>query len=359
MKIGRLLCCVAFFLSYNISIAQLNDTFEKGTIILNNGDKTEGYIKTEDLSKLSSEICFKLALTDLKCVSYTASQIKSFYTENGKIFDLLTLLINNNSNEINVFANLILKGKASLYKSVYESEEFFIIANNNTLYVLQNDQLVLWETEKRKYNYRGYLNIATEGFTNTDKNIEFNENKFIEIISGYNASKGFESEKVTYKEKNITYINANAGGGFKTHATEFYFQGMYRTYYPKISRSTSLNIGLSYFNYWHSEPYGRGTIEYTQTLTSIPLQLQQNLLNKDFRPYLFAGFNLSYMKIVENENNTSTDNGLIKKIGVGLLYGGGMEFDIYKSLMLKCEYRNEIFRHLLLFGIGYNFLIKN
>lgn len=359
MKMGRLLCCVAFFLSYNISIAQLNDTYEKGTIFLSNGDKTEGYIKTEDLSKLSSEICFKPALTDLKCFSYTTSQIKSFYTENGKIFDLLTILINNNSKEITVFANLILQGKASLYKSVHESQEFFIIANNNTLYVLQNDKLELWETEKRKYNYRGYLNIATEGFTNTDKNIEFNEKKFIEIISGYNTSKGFKSEKVMYKEKKITYINANAGVGFKTHATEFYFQGMYRMYYPKISRSTSINAGLSYYNYSYSESYGRGTIEYTQTLTSVPIQFQQNLLNKNFRPYLFAGFDLSYLKVVENENNPLIDKDFIKKIGVGLLYGGGLELDIYKNLMLKCEYRNEIFRHLLLFGIGYNFLIKS
>ena len=84
------------------------------------------------------------------------------------------------------------------------------------------------------------------------------------------------------------------------------------------------------------------------------MSLQQNLLNKNFRPYLFGGFNVGYLKVVE-DGVPVLPNGLQNNFGIGLLYGAGIEVDIYKRFMLKCEYRNELYPHLILFGIGYNF----
>lgn len=355
MKKIKVLFYIAICFSINLSFSQLKDTFEKGSILLNNDTKIDGYIKIDELSKLSSEICFKLLKTDEKCENYNSSEIKSFNTENGKYFDVLTLKINNNKKEITVFANLILKGTTSLYKSVFDEKDFYIITRNNINYVLQNDELVSGETEIRQYKYRGILNIATEGQTSTMGSFEFNENNFIKIVSEYNSSKGYESKIVTYNEKKINYIIVNIGGGLKKNETEFFLQAMYRIYYPKISRSTSLNIGLNYLNYQYSELYNNKSYKITQTLTTIPIQIQQNFLNKNFRPYLFAGFDLNHLKIVDYNNNSILKNGLQNNFGIGLLYGAGLELDIYKGLMVKCEYRNEIFTHLFLIGIGYNF----
>ena len=60
MTINRIfLCLIACFL-FNNAKAQLKDIFEKGIIITKEDVKIDGYIKTNDLSHLSSEICFKL-----------------------------------------------------------------------------------------------------------------------------------------------------------------------------------------------------------------------------------------------------------------------------------------------------------
>jgi len=239
---------VCFFCHY--AKAQLSDSFEKGTIITCEGVKIDGYIKTNDLSHLSSEICFKLAEKDVKYIKYNTTQIQSFQTATGKIFDLLAMQINEDSMGIKVFANLILKGETSLYKTIFKSKIFYIVVREDKNYVLQDDELIFGETEIRKYNYQGVLNFATEGFlTKKYSKIAFKEKDFTKIISEYNTSKGYKSKEETYDEKNIHYTIVNIGGGGKKDESEFFLQAMYRLYYPKISRSTSLNFGLNYFNY--------------------------------------------------------------------------------------------------------------
>ena len=353
---NRFFLCLIVCFSFNIAKAQLKDTFEKGIIITNENVKMDGYIKTNDLSHLSTEISFKLTEEDVKYINYNTTQIKSFQTETGKIFDLLAIKINNNSKEIAVFASLILKGQTSLYKTIYKSTTFYIVVTKDENYVLQNDEIITGETNIKKYNYEGVLNIATEGFlVNNYQKIAFNELDFIKIISEFNTSKGYKSNKVTYDEKNIHYYLVSIGGGVKKDESEIFFQAMYRVYFPKISRSTSLNLGLNYFNYQFSESSYGTTSLYKKSLISIPFQFQQNILNKNIRPYIFAGFSLSYLKSIDDKNNSLIEDGFQKNFGIGFLYGAGLEIDIYKRFMLKSEIRNEIYNHLILFGIGYNF----
>lgn len=151
----------------------------------------------------------------------------------------------------------------------------------------------------------------------------------------------------------------SAGGMIKTRdENEYYIQAVYRTYFPKLSRSTSINIGLNYFRHRYSEmnasfPYDK--INYTSNLISLPLQVQQNILNKNIRPYFFAGVNASILKIVDENGNSQIQKGFQKSFGVGILYGAGIEVDIYKGLMVKSEYRYENYSHLILLGIGYIF----
>jgi len=243
-----------------------------------------------------------------------------------------------------------------LYKTIYKSTTFYIVVTKDENYVLQNDEIITGETNIKKYNYEGVLNIATEGFlVNNYQKIAFNELDFIKIISEFNTSKGYKSNKVTYDEKNIHYYLVSIGGGVKKDESEIFFQAMYRVYFPKISRSTSLNLGLNYFNYQFSESSYGTTSLYKKSLISIPFQFQQNILNKNIRPYIFAGFSLSYLKSIDDKNNSLIEDGFQKNFGIGFLYGAGLEIDIYKRFMLKSEIRNEIYNHLILFGIGYNF----
>jgi len=341
------------FFSTLISNAQLKEKFERGWIINNIGVKIEGYIRTGDLSELSSDVCFKQDLEEKDCQNYNNTQIKSFHIGNKDTFDLLNLKMDNNQNEINIFANLILKGeKLSLYKSIYNSDKFYILYKEDKYFVLQNDKLISGEMEFRRYNYRGILNFVTEGLIyKSNTKIKFNEDTFIDIVTEYNKLKKAQSKDLRVKEKSANYYIINAGFGIQKNDSEYYGQIMYRKYNPRISRSTSLNIGISYFNYQFKE-FNK---EYTQSLLSIPLQIQQNILNKNIRPYIFAGLSFNYLRINDNENNSLLEEGLQKTYGLNFLYGAGIEIDVFKGIYLKSEYRQEAYSHPILFGIGYIF----
>lgn len=334
-----------------MSNAQIKEDFKKGWI-LNKSVKTEGYIKTDDLSKLSVSLCFKKDLEETGCKMYNNTQIKSFQI-GSDIFDLLDLRINKNQKKISLFGNLILKGeKLSLYKSIYDSEKIYILSKGNKNYTLQNDKLFSGDSKITKYNYQGILNFVTEGLiSKVNLKTKYSEDTFIDIVTKYNQLKNASSKDLRVKEKSTNYFLANAGVGVKNSNSEYYGQVMYRKYYPKISRNVSINIGVSYFNYQLKSENEK----YTQSLLSIPFQAQHNILNKKIRPNIFAGFSLNYLRITDNENNSLAEEGFQKTYGLNFLFGVGIEIDLLKGIYLKGEYRNEAYSHPILFGIGYIF----
>lgn len=186
----KYLCCLCvFFLTLHLK-AQLKEKFEKGCIV-KDSLKSIGYVKLDDLSGLSSGVCFKSSLAEKKCKLYDMTQITSYEIGNGNTFDLLVCKMSNNRKEIKLFANLIFKGgELSLYKSIYNSKIIYMLSKSGMNYVLQNDKLISGEMEIRKYDYEGVLNFATEGvaFRNAKK-MKFEEDYFIEIVSEYKLSK--------------------------------------------------------------------------------------------------------------------------------------------------------------------------
>lgn len=352
MKNIKKLFLVSIFFLFFYSNAQLKETFEKASISTSNNEKIDGYIKTNDLPKLSTEICFKPLISDKECTAYNPSQIKSFQVENGKKFKSFTVKMNTNKTEITVFANLILEGKTSIYKSVYDSDIFYILRKNEINYVLQDDIFSSGDTQITRNYFRGTLNLVTESLVSeTNPKIKFNEDDFIELITKYNTNKGSASKDLRQKEKSIKQLIISAGTGLDKNDSEYFLQANYRIYFPELSRSTSLNIGVNYYNYQIKGSNSTSKV----SLISSPIQFQQNILNKRFRPYIFTGFNLSYLKVTDEENNSLLTEGFQRNYGISFLFGAGIEFDIYKGLMLKSEFRHETFKHLILVGIGYNF----
>ncbi|MFL1011948.1 hypothetical protein [Flavisericum labens] len=343
---------LSFFLFTCLMNAQLKELYEKGFVVKTNNDTLRGYIKTDDLKGFSCNVSFKTNLEDDESNIFNTSDLKSFRTKTGKIFDLLKVKINNKKEEISVFANLILEGETALYKSIYKSSTFYIVSKSKENFALQKDELKTGDSKITRYNYYGILNLVTENMlreNNTD--VSFSERDFIEVITKFNTLKGFESRDIRYIEKTIRHFIIMAGAGTGKNEQEYFFQAIYRIFNPKISRSTSINIGLNYFNY----QYSALNLEIDQSLISVPIQFQQNLLNKNIRPYLFAGPNVSYLRRNSSDKRFDLEKGFQKDFGISFLFGGGIEADLYKGLMLKSEYRHETFSHTILFGIGYNF----
>jgi len=252
-------------------------------------------------------------------------------------------------------------GKTSLYKGLHEKSVFYIISKKDKNYILQNDKFISGQTKVSRYNYVGILNLATENLPiKTNTTILYKEQVFIDILSKYNTSKGDDFEIIKTKEKPVRFYILTAGIGFgNSSESEYFAQFTNRIYFPKFSKNTSLNIGLNYYNYKFVIPRAvslGSDFEATQSLISVPFQLQHNFANKNIRPYAFIGMNISYLSVKDDEGNSIIEQrGLQSDFGLNFLFGGGIEVDLYKGLMFKGEYRYETFSHLMLFGIGYNF----
>ncbi len=355
-----------FFILFfsNFVHGQLKYSYVKGTIELLTGQTIRGFIKDDEIAKMNYKISFKAADGDKNIIMYDTSQIKSFILDDGETFELLKFRGHDMANDVSTLAKLIIRGKASLYKLIYNSDDIYIVTNGGKNYVLKNDKQD-WgaqSPEIRKYFFKNFLGTAVDDIASLKEKIEkitFSQKDISSIVSAYNKLSQAENIIIPEKKKTVNFIMASAGGMIKSSdRNELYVQAVYRTYFPKLSRSTSINIGLNYFREQFSEidvnpPYNK--INYRSNLFSIPFQIQQNFLNKSVRPYFFVGFNASILKVVDEDGNSPIRKGLQRNFGLGILYGGGIEANIYKGLIIKSEYRYETYSHLVLLGIGYIF----
>ncbi|MGZ8516560.1 MAG: outer membrane protein [Chitinophagaceae bacterium] len=345
--------------------AQLRDSYIKGSVELQTGQSLNGYIKDDELAKMNFKISYKENETGKSFTIYDTSQIKSFKLDDGEIYEWLRFRGQYMTGDIAVLGKLIIMGKASLYKIIYNSDVLYLVKNEGKVYVLQNDKMdkSQMSTELTKYYFKSRLKEAISNpAIPVDKieKISFSEKKIAEIIKEYNELSGSDNQVIAVKKKPVHFIIASVGGMYmNNNRKEIYFQGIFRTYFPKISRGLSFNTGINYFNYKNLIKRGQWPfneiIDKTYSLATIPFQLQQNFLNKKIRPYVFVGTNISHLKVTDQSGSSQIDKGLQNSFGVALLFGAGIEADIYKGIMLKTEYRDENFAHLVLVGIGYNF----
>jgi len=340
--------------------AQLKDSYIKGIITLKDGQNINAYIKQQELEKIRKGILYKISLTDSDESVYLHDQIEQVSLETGAIYKTLHCVVPKSKNSVSFLASQLVIGKASLYETSYEKTHVYIVVNNGISYWLQEDEIE--NGELVRYYYKNILyNSLVNSVVVEQQDIErvrFNGD-LIKLITKYNLSSNSVNEVIEVKNKSTSYVIAGIGGMYKDAAhNEYYIQAAYRNYFPWISRSTSLNIGLSYFrNVYKTDIGNYSDITVVRTLYSVPFYMQQNLLNKRIRPYLLGGFNISYITEKNNENNMSViiKEGLQRNYGLGFLVGAGIEADVLKSFIIKGEYRFENFPHLLMMGIAYKF----
>ena len=363
MKFIKNLFFLLLLTTVSVSFGQLRETLFKGTLVLTNGQTKEGFIKNQSVSEYAKEVKFKTAETDKKFESFTSQTLKSFTTQNGHSYETITIKVNNNKDEVTVIAQKILTGKASLYLTYYDTKAIYVVENNGVFYVLQKDELITGELQMTRYNFRGVLNMATETFMAGKENIDFDEKTFINLITDYNKDKGSESTILIPKEKAVKYFTVYGGFGKGNKGNDvdnlFVFQANYRLYFPSLSRTTSINLGLNYVNNKYEVKtvyfYKTDINKYDAKIISIPFTIQQNFATKSWRPYVFGGFSLVNVKATNEKNESIIGKGFQKDSGFSIVYGAGMELDIYKGITTKVEYRNELIPYYFV-GIGYNFM---
>ena len=360
--------------SYSVN-AQITDDFIKGSIVLKNNETRNGFIRNDDFRRMNYKIKFKPTQESNRVFVFDTASIKSIVMEDGEIYDLLRYMPKSAKDSISVLARLMIKGKASLYKVYYRGAVVFIISNNQKTYPVQDDEIPMNSTVVTQNYYIQYLKSAFEDYDDLMAEIdkmEFTESGIVQLVKKYNLHNQSENKIIKMVEKSKGFIVLNADGGITNQDNNLLsFEGTYRVYFPKISKSTSFNWGLKHSTKRYSDQEQFGgisngipdpgyldtSVHYKQSYWAIPFSVHENILNKRFRPYLFVGFTFfDFYKEVNTLYQEDNGAGFGNNYGVFFSWGGGIEADIYKGLLLRSEYRSENKRFTV--GIGYHFKLN-
>ena len=196
-KITAILCLL---LSIN---AFSQSDFRKGFIINKHGEKISGFVNYKE-NKTIYEYCeFKNTLNG-NVIKYSPEKISAYGYDNIKEFIAKPL------NNKNVFLEVIIKGKASLFKHL---KKFYLELDNvfkeleNEIVEYQNDDLVRY---KRKSNrYKGILKVFFKDCPKVNSkinNVAYLEKSLSKIVVDFNTCKGEESIVIKNKVNKIEVL---------------------------------------------------------------------------------------------------------------------------------------------------------
>ncbi len=367
LKISMIIILVTLF-SIKLK-AQLMDELLKGTITTTSGEEINGYVKTESLAKFKDRILLKKSLNEKDFKTFTPESITTLKLENGEKYESLSCKIPNSQDSVHIIARLMLQGDISVYETYKDSRSIYILLKKGKTYWLQDDILESGNIEMTKYRFRAVLYEAirdSEVSTEKVERITFSDKGIISAITEYNNFKLSTNEFKKSVKNSASFIIAGAKGMLLNSTNyEYSVDGYCRIYYPNISRSTSINLGISY-NYRNYSYVIKSQVnsnynssnEYTYNYFSLPMFFRQNILNKNIRPAIYGGINFYYLTATDINNKSLVGKGFQKEFGFGVAFGLGIEFDILKQFMIVGDFHRDTINHLATVGIGYKLSTK-
>lgn len=347
--------------------AQIIDEFIKGYYVDLNGNTKNGWIRNGAVRDINNGIIYKETPND-KEIIIKASEISNFRFENGERYTRFYYK-NFEDDKMNyILAHNIVTAKLSMYEFYEKSEQMFFLKKDSITYILRNDDLE--GTITRRSNYRQLISVMTDDCINKKFEIEalyFSLKEIEKIIRDYNICIGatIETEKEA-KQKTVNHLIVGVSGMPGKKQNEIIGYVLYRKYFPKISKGASMNFSLNYFYgnsfFLESVPrlatYSSRIINYNYSLSSLSVYGQENFMNNNFRPYAIIGFMAYNLDEKYSPDTQYYPKGFQLDYGFSYVVGFGIEYNFYRGLMLKSEYRIDLFSHLVNVGIAYNFSYK-
>ncbi len=357
----KLICLltIAFIFHSSILSAQLHDQYLKGSILFADGRKITVLLLNEETGELNYSVSIKDSSHKKNRKTYSASEVLSVDFDNGKKFRQIKFAPHGSADTITVLGRLIVTGRIQLFQVYQKNEEILVAVKDGEIFPMQEDEFNSNDTEINKHHYISYLLSALKDAPDPirEKAIktDFDEKDISRLILDYN--KLFDSPAQIVKKEPENKRFWIAGASFKkTKECPYGIWGFinYRLYVTDFSRSTSFNIGVHYYNYQFKTPYytSYSFVTSTRNIVSLPVFVQQNLLNKKVRPYLFAGFNISYINSKADKPGYEDVNGFQRSYGFNILGGAGMEWNLLPNLMVKADYRYENVLHGFMGGVA-------
>lgn len=371
-KITVILCLL---LSIN---AFSQSDFRKGFIINKHGEKISGFVNYKE-NKTIYEYCeFKNTLNG-NVIKYSPEKISAYGYDNIKEFIAKPL------NNKNVFLEVIIKGKASLFKHL---KKFYLELDNvfkeleNEIVEYQNDDLVRYKRQSNRY--KGILKVFFKDCPKVNSkinNVAYLEKSLSKIVVDFNTCKGEESIVIKNKVNKIEVL-FGASIGFvysnlrfdinrteaifftdKTKSSSTVSFGLHsEIFFPRISDKISLFTGVKYLKNNFSNIYTKNVnnsyrneyiVNHKNNELSIFFGPRYTIRGKKFTPFFTVGL----ISTINFNSTTNWDETLYydniynyhieyqtNKLSYGYFISAGVKKKISKKLngFLNLAYSNTV-----------------
>jgi hypothetical protein len=366
------LLIVVFLTATTQVFSQIAEGYSQATLTFVDGKIEEGFIKDIELMKIDKNIRFKKNLSDKNYQSIKPdSLIKSITLSNGERYETLEVKHPLTQEVVKVFSALVAKGELSLYEAIHEEEEIFVLVKKKETYWLQNDRLISGEDKIRRYRFRNIFYNAISDAQISESviaDLEYNRKAVLEVIQMYNIEKGATTSMVLKPKKPILFLITGGSLGKKVNDGRNFTSGSsLRIFFPRLSKSFSLNTGLRYqYFVFDMDFYNRVDNYLGNNLFELPIEIQHNFLKGKFRPFAFVGTNLSFLKLDLSQisENTRPSRSQIKKdpfaylgytegFSINSTYGLGVEYSPISNLIVRGAYAENRYTSSLTLGLYY------
>ena len=306
-KFPALLFLVIIFTFQNSLKAQ--SELLPGFIITKENDTIYGYLLNEVDSKLNNHIEFYSNASDTIPETYTASEINSFFYDNGRTFKSLQ----RKKDSIPEFAKRVTTGKINMYvghEKVFGKLNVYLNRSDTNLSVkLLPPQKKTFSEGGKTYNRKdkNYIGLLSYITGNTQVNRELNSTGYTEkeikkYISSYNSEfeESFPSSVYVNNKKTTYMLTAGLPFNIKSEITHFRISAYRDVTYIEKSSNISFRMGMSY-RYWKSNEevntnYQNAATTYRQQFLSIiPIGVNFHGNPKKIIPYGYIGLGLGIL----------------------------------------------------------------
>jgi len=359
------------FLSFLLIISNFVSSqppYIKGYIIRNNGDTTQGYIKQDVEEKLAQSLDFKDQTGTIKMLS--PADVIEFGFEGKDIFRKVNYVDPLDSLKTKThFAKVLLEGTYKLFSFRIKDDLNFIVANNDTSYLLFDDVKSEYGDIFEKGNYQSMLFFFARqcpAISSRVANVNFSEESLLSFFVSLEKCNGTSNTAVVRystpkAQKNIIL---SAGGLAWDTRTEIAVQALGQFVLPSVNNKTSLLTGLVYLRSSHesTRTYTLAEVKdkYNNQDFEIPLLFRYELFQKLIQPYVYGGAGI----VFKEENQTTTQSSLItgeteymntietSDFGATVLVGAGINIRIVKDLFVNLDYRYDLYSRLPVAGLA-------
>jgi hypothetical protein len=296
--------------------------FSKGYIVFYNGEKKIGYIQNVENKKANHE-CFFRESENTKVHLYTPTDISEYGFDDFKHYKTAKITID--SKEMNLFVEILVRGRASLF---LHNKTFYIQKDSATLHALiQKDTMIY--SKKGHYRYiknQKYIPLLKytlladcEKIESKIDNTYYEERDFISLVKAYNKCFGENTEDTKVKLSRVQFKFGAASGLhlskpiFKDNvlASRAIQEANFNTSnsgiigavmnlsFPRFSKRLALEgqifMSIHKFTGSHFEELSavnniKSTTNYNHSQVHIPFTVKYTWVTNRIRPFLGFGF---------------------------------------------------------------------